>query len=153
VFFLAGLWAVAFVPLGFLWFLWGYPYLPPDADPLRSCLERIALALVYGALCGGLFALVLSTISRWRSVLSLRSGHAARWGAITGLFFPAITTLPWAIASGSPARLGVALVTLGLSTGLGALCGAGTVRLAARAPAVLEPGWKHNPLPGSPDLQ
>jgi len=148
MFSVAALWAIAFIPLGVVWFLWGYHYLPPGADLLRSFLERIALAVVYGAICGGLFALVLSTISRWRPVLALRSGHAARWGAITGFFFPAISTLPWALASGSPARIAVALVSLGLSTGLGALCAVATLRLAARAPTLFQPDHKHSTLPG-----
>jgi hypothetical protein len=136
---LAALWGLAFLPLGLMWFLWGLPFLPPNASVLRSLLERLALALVYGTICGGLFALMLATISRWRPVLLMRRTVAARWGAVTGFFFPAITTVAWALDSGSASRIGIALVSLGLSTALGAACGASTLALAARSPATLPP--------------
>ena len=93
-----------------------------DPDSIDQGEEPWRLALmvsVVGFISGSVFALILSTAERRKSILDLSAGRAAIWGALGGAALPLLTGMPD--------------VTVFNTAPLGALFAASTVAIARRA--------------------
>jgi hypothetical protein len=87
---------------------------------------------LWGAVSGGVFAIVLMIAERRRSLAELSFTRTALWGAVGSLSLPAALMVRDAIQSGVLIeRLGVLPVVL--TAGLGAACAAGTLRIARQS--------------------
>jgi hypothetical protein len=136
---MAFIWALVWLPIGLALGLYaaGSPPQPTDVigRPVRVPLFVTAWTL-WGALSGGLFALVLGIIERRRSVESLGLGRIAVWGAAGSTTLPLLLTVV-DVARTPPGLLGYSwrfpFLVLGASAILGAGCAAAALLLARRA--------------------
>ena len=93
-----------------------------DPDSIDQGEEPWRLALmvsVVGFISGSVFALILSSAERRKSIRDLSAGRAALWGALGGAALPLLTSMPDA--------------TVFNTAPLGALFAAATVAIARRA--------------------
>jgi hypothetical protein len=88
---LAGLWAVAWVPVGVLVGLAkGWSHLPPRS---KSELVFLAVWTFLGASSGAVFAALLATLEKNRTLADLSPRRLAVWGAIGGAALPVVVSL------------------------------------------------------------
>jgi hypothetical protein len=120
----AAMWAVVWLPIGI------------GLGVLSNDYSKFAVAwTVWGAVSGGVFAILLMLTESGRSIRELSLGRVAVWGALGCMTLPlAFTAL--AIASGPWVFWHYDWITyaliLGMSAALGAVCAAGTVAAVRR---------------------
>ena len=134
---IAGLWAVAWLPVGIgLGLGFGWLHLPP-----RDSLEAIYLACwpVFGALSGGVFSLVFATLERRRAFDQLSTLRTALWGMLGGSTVPIALIVLTRISPNIGLNRQAPPVFASMAI-LGAVCGAGMLLLARRGRAVEETG-------------
>lgn len=90
---------------------------------------------MWGAVSGGVFAIVLMIAERRRCMAELSFTRTALWGAVGSLSLPAALMVRDAIHSGVLIEGRLVLLPVVLIAGLGAACAAGTLRIA-RQPSV-----------------
>ncbi len=95
------------------------------------------LSFLGGALNGAVFALVLARIGRDRDLRTLTLGRVAVAGATGGIAYSAVS---FGIALGVQAPVTLLQIGIGIGMGsaMGAVCAAGTLGLARRAPELGE---------------
>ena len=130
------IWALVWIPIGFALTLLrrssSFECLYCDPNWL---VRFVAGWSVFGAVSGGLFAIVLMIAERRRTLAELSLRRTAVWGAIGALALPTIITILDVVDSPGPYRdWPFMLVTLIAVAGLGASCAAASVALARRAP-------------------
>jgi len=131
-------WAIVWLPVGVVMALMALNsrreviclYCPPFWDWFPLFVFSWTL---WGAVSGGVFAIVLMIAERRRSLAELSYTRTALWGALGSLSLPAALMVRDAIRSGVliEGRLGVLSVVL--TAGLGAACAAGTLRIARQS--------------------
>jgi hypothetical protein len=137
------IWAVLWFPIGLVAGLYRFAKLPPPdllpAPPFSLAffaryVASITVAwMVWGAICGAVFALLLSILERRRDVDSLSGRRTAIWGALGTMALPAAILA--VVLTEAPAfdLITPAFLTLSVSALLGAGCAAATVALGKRA--------------------
>lgn len=88
---------------------------------------------LWGAVSGGVFAIVLMIAERRRSLAELSFTRTALWGALGSLSLPAAVMARDAIQSGVLIEGRLLLLPVMLTAGLGAACAAGTLRIARQS--------------------
>ena len=129
-------WALVWLPLGFLVPLLRRPpseclYCPPDWFG-----RFLLLWVLWGAVSGAVFAVVLMIAERSRSLLDLSLLRTASWGAIGAIALPLLATIIDVNRSTywSMNWQFIGLV-LAVSAGLGAVCAAATLAMVRRGRA------------------
>lgn len=123
------IWALAWLPFGVVVGLWkGWVSLPPRHE---IDLWFVAVWTLLGACAGGVFAILLAALERYRTLSELSPRRLAAWGAIGGAGLPVAGSLlitlltDLSLASDAPGIF--ALMAL-----LGATCAWMTLRIARR---------------------
>ena len=134
----AAAWGLAWIPLSVATWSIALAFGAP-VPPMRVWGSLLIGATFRGAITGAVFATVVAIAGRRREFKALRLRHMILWGGIGGLVGPALTLSAYLLNS----TLAIPLVPLGLSLGfsslLGALSGAGTLYVARRAPELGAP--------------
>ena len=134
----AAAWGLAWIPLTVATWSIGAA-LGAQLPPLRFWGMMLVGAAIRGAITGTVFATVVAIAGRHREFKALRLRHMIVWGGIGGLVGAALNLSAYLLNS----SLAIPLVPLGLSLGfsslLGALSGAGTLYVARRAPELGAP--------------
>ena len=127
------IWALAWLPLGFL-----VPLLrgaPPEClyCPTAWFIRFLVTWVGWGAVSGVLFAVVLMRAERSRSLGELSLPRTATWGAVGTIGLPLFLTIVDVIqVNYSTREWQFALVALTVAAGMGALCGAATLAMSRR---------------------
>ena len=133
----AAAWGLAWIPLTFATWSIGAA-LGAQLPSLRFWGVMLVGAAIRGAITGAAFATVVAIAGRRREFGAIRLRHMLLWGGIGGLVGPAISLGVFLLDG-----VTIPLVPLGLSLGfsslLGALSGAGTLYVARRAPELGAP--------------
>lgn len=136
------IWAVLWLPLGVLAGILRYSLAPPNdlvADitapperpPAFPIIADTAVAfMVWGAVVGVLFALVLIGAERKRTIDELRPRRLAIWGALSAVGLPLSVSLIEFARSSEGILTWQFCLTLAVTAGFGAVCSAGMLRLA-----------------------
>ena len=132
-------WALVWLPVGVVMALIAFSarrdviclYCPPFWDWFPFLVLRWTL---WGAVSGGVFAIVLMIAERRRSLAELSFTRTALWGAVGSLSLPAAFIVRDAIQAGALIEGRLAGLSVVLTAGLGAACAAGTLRIARQSP-------------------
>jgi len=89
--------------------------------------------ILWGAVSGGIFAIVLMFAERRRSLLELATARVALWGAVGSLALPAALMVRDDFVRGVLIEGRLVFLPLALIAALGAACAAGTLRIARRS--------------------
>ena len=130
-------WGVAFSALGALALGIGFAVhaLPPEFRRAGLLATIVTRTFVAGAVSGTLFATLFACAERNRTLATLSARRVALWGFL-GAGLPAAITLGLGAARIIPVGvMGAACLAYGL---IGATLGTGMVKLARRAPPVVE---------------
>ena len=131
------LWSLVWLPMGLVLGILNNSGAGHDLAPPAIPFFTVAWT-VWGAVSGGVFAIVLALAESGRTVTTLSLARTALWGALGCMTLPvAITVLaffqqPSLLMSDEWPFL---LYTLGASATLGAVCAAGTLAAIRRTPA------------------
>ena len=105
-------------------------------SPLQAFGQGALTGFTWGLAAGALFGSALMLGEQGRGLAQLTRTRSALWGALAGIWFPALigiafgpSTLPWMIA-GWPAYL--------VTAAMGAFSGVATVWLAGKGPGLLD---------------
>jgi hypothetical protein len=127
-------WALIWLPAGIAFGL--VSNAGPRTDVVGPTVTWFAIAfLVWGAVTGAGFAVLLTLVESGRSVAALSLGRVSVWGALGCMTLPIaitgfdIATGPWSLSSYDWIPV---LVVLAVSAVLGGACAAGTVAAVRR---------------------
>jgi hypothetical protein len=134
------LWALAWLPVGAGVALYAGSGPPQPGDLLFRPVAVgpfLSAWTVWGGLSGVGFAVVLGIAERRRGLAQLSLGRLAAWGAVGAMSVPAALVTLDLVRGALRSPLydwRPPVVSLLVSAGLGAVCAAGTLLLARRAP-------------------
>ena len=102
--------------------------------------------MIWGAISGALFAVLVALLERRREVDTLSSRRTVIWGALGAMALP--TTILLIVLAEAPGftLIQPAVWTLSISAAQGAVCAFGTLALAQRGQNRLAPSSDHTPL-------
>lgn len=133
----AAAWGLAWIPLTLV--TWGIAALFGSGPPLEYWGPMIAFAAARGAMSGAGFATVLALAGRRRTFESLQMRDMVRWGAVGGILAPAVSLGVMALTTTAVIPALSFGLGLGFASVLGAVCAAGTLWIARRAPELTTP--------------
>ena len=116
------IWAVAWLPIGVLVAIW------------KGWLSTPFLAVwtALGASAGAVFALLLATLERRRTLEDLSTRRLTIWGALGGAALPVVGSLLIDLLVPNVSLAGDAPAVFGVMALLGAACAWATLRIARR---------------------
>lgn len=136
---IALLWALAWFPAGLALALYASGQPPQPSDVISrpvSLPQFLTVWTTWGAISGGVFALILGFTERRRTIEDLSIARTALWGSLGAVSLPAFLIVVDLIRT--PAGLrgygwGLPLLILAVSATMGACCAAGTLAVARRS--------------------
>jgi hypothetical protein len=132
-------WALVWLPLGVALGLYAGSRPPQPYDVLGrpvALLNFVTAWTMWGALSGGVFAVVLAAAERRRTIENLSTARTAVWGALGGVALPLLLIVIDMLRTPVGVRgysWRFPLLVLAVSAALGAGCAAATLGLARRA--------------------
>jgi len=102
--------------------------------------------MIWGAISGALFAMLVALLERRREVDTLSSRRTAIWGALGAMALPTTILLIFLAEAPGFTLIQPAVWTLSISAAQGAVCAFGTLALAKRGQNRLPPSSDHTPL-------
>lgn len=140
------IWAFLWVPVGLIAGIYrsfklqsydGIPWALPGLDQfLMAILANVAVWMIWGAISGALFAVLLALIERRRDVAALSVRRTAIWGALGAVALPTIVLAAFLAVEPEFSLLSLAVWPLTISALAGAASAATTLFLAQRAEAI-----------------
>jgi hypothetical protein len=101
------------------------------ADPLQVFIKGMGTGLSWGLAAGALFASALMLAEQTRGFAGLTRSRGALWGALAGVWFPAMMGLAFGV--NSPPMMLAGWPAYVLTGAMGAISGLAMVSLAGRA--------------------
>jgi cbb3-type cytochrome oxidase subunit 1 len=149
-------WAVAWLPVGLVVGVIRALTLPlPDymrtpGMQLTYFLRVVGILsltwMIWGAISGALFAVLVALLERRREVDTLSSRRTVIWGALGAMALPTTILLIFLAEAPGFTLIQPAVWTLSISAAQGAVCAFGTLALAKRGRNRLPPSSDHTPL-------
>jgi hypothetical protein len=101
--------------------------------------------MIWGAISGAVFAMLVALLERRREVDTLSSRRTAIWGALGAMALPTTILLIFLAEAPGFTLIQPAVWSLSISAAQGAVCAFGTLALAKRGQNRLPPYSDHTP--------